>query len=212
MLFVRKNGHILARQNFGLLASDAFSGQILGVNPFDGDGRPTRVPIFRPGSARPTLPFPHPWNYDQPIRILETYFWEADREQGAARHNRYLDVPGFAPVLVTRDPGQGSFGRLRPTPATARVNLTVIRCHPRALRGRRKKIRSFLPMGLCGGGSGNSRLLRSEKRRFFSQSDSKSLQKPLSTPSGCGWTRFKNTWKEPVGTWCVYGSSRKSKR
>jgi cytochrome P450 len=50
------------------------------------------------------LPFPHPWNYDQPIRILEAYFWRADEEQGSGRHNRYLDVPGFAPVLVTRDP------------------------------------------------------------------------------------------------------------
>ncbi len=79
--------------------------QVLGVNPFDGDCRPTRVPLFRPGTGRPTLPFPHPWNYDQPLRILETYFWGADDEQGPGRHNRYLDVPGLAPVLVTRDPG-----------------------------------------------------------------------------------------------------------
>jgi cytochrome P450 len=50
------------------------------------------------------LPFPHPWNYTQPIRILESYFWGADAEAGSGRHNRYLDVPGFAPVLVTRDP------------------------------------------------------------------------------------------------------------
>src|SRR5690606_1669650 len=33
-----------------------------------------------------------------------TFFWDAEREQGAGRHTRYLDVPGFAPVLVTRDP------------------------------------------------------------------------------------------------------------
>lgn len=78
--------------------------QLLGLTPFKGDVRPTRVPILRPGSGRPTLPFPHPWNYDQPIRILETYFWGADAEHGSARHNRYLEVPGFAPVLVTRDP------------------------------------------------------------------------------------------------------------
>ncbi|MEZ6049866.1 MAG: cytochrome P450 [Planctomycetaceae bacterium] len=55
--------------------------------------------------GRPALPFPHPWNYDQPITILETYFWGAEKETGAGRHNRYLDVPGFPPVLVTRDPG-----------------------------------------------------------------------------------------------------------
>ncbi|MCE9555871.1 MAG: cytochrome P450 [Planctomycetes bacterium] len=79
--------------------------QLLGINPFTGDSMPTRVPIFSPGSGRPTLPFPHPWNFSQPISILETYFWGADSEQGAGKHNRYLDVPGFAPVLVTRDPG-----------------------------------------------------------------------------------------------------------
>ena len=55
--------------------------------------------------GRPALPFPHPWNYSEPIRILETYFWGADSDSGAARHNRYVDFPGFPPVLVTRDPG-----------------------------------------------------------------------------------------------------------
>jgi cytochrome P450 len=78
--------------------------QLLGTSPFAGDVRPTRVPLFWPASGRPTLPFPHPWNYDQPLRILETYFWGADCEQGSGRHNRYLDVPGLDPVLVTRDP------------------------------------------------------------------------------------------------------------
>lgn len=33
------------------------------------------------------------------------YFWRADEESGSGRHNRYLDVPGMPPVLVTRDPG-----------------------------------------------------------------------------------------------------------
>src|SRR5436190_10898805 len=78
--------------------------QLLRISPFGGDIRPTRVPLFTFRSGRPTLPFPHPWNYDRPIRILETYFWGADAEQGSGRHNRYLEVPGFAPVLVTRDP------------------------------------------------------------------------------------------------------------
>jgi cytochrome P450 len=50
------------------------------------------------------LPFPHPWNYRQPLRILESFFWGADAEEGSGRHNRYLDVPGFAPIFVTRDP------------------------------------------------------------------------------------------------------------
>ena len=79
--------------------------QILGINPFNGDSKPSRVRLFDFGAGRPTLPFPHPWNYTRPIEILETFFWNADAQEGAARHNRYLDVPGFAPVLVTRDPG-----------------------------------------------------------------------------------------------------------
>ncbi|HEX6987187.1 MAG TPA: cytochrome P450 [Planctomycetaceae bacterium] len=79
--------------------------QILGRSPFAGDVAPGRVPLFRLGARRPALPFPHPWNYAEPLRILDTYFWNADAEPGPGRHNRYLDVPGFPPVLVTRDPG-----------------------------------------------------------------------------------------------------------
>jgi cytochrome P450 len=62
------------------------------------------VPLLLSFAARPSLPFPHPWNYSEPIRILETYFIGADQEQGAGRHNRYLDMPLCSPVLVTRDP------------------------------------------------------------------------------------------------------------
>jgi cytochrome P450 len=78
--------------------------QLLGRNPFTGDILPTRVGLLGHDSGRPSLPFPHPWNYQEPIRILEAYFHGADAESGPGRHNRYLDVPGFAPVLVTRDP------------------------------------------------------------------------------------------------------------
>lgn len=80
------------------------SGQLTRANPFGGDCLPCRVPIWLQ-SGRPCLPFPHPWNYDRPIEILESYFHGADSESGAKRHNRYLHVPGFPPVLVTRDPG-----------------------------------------------------------------------------------------------------------
>ena len=77
--------------------------QLSRSNPFGGDCRPTRVPLlWQPG--RSSLPFPHPWNYQRPIEILKAFFWRADTETGPGRHNRYLDVPGFAPVLVTRDP------------------------------------------------------------------------------------------------------------
>ena len=76
--------------------------QIRGVNPFDGDCTPTRVRLFERG--RPSLPFPHSWNYKEPIRILDTFFCEADKQTGAGKHNRYLDVAGFPTVLVSRDP------------------------------------------------------------------------------------------------------------
>jgi len=79
--------------------------QLAGINPFAGDCLPSRVPLFSPFSGRPTLPIPHPWNYDEPIRLLETYFWGADEITGSGRHNRYLEIPGCAPILVSRDPG-----------------------------------------------------------------------------------------------------------
>ena len=80
--------------------------QVRGASPFaGGDIQPTRVPLLWPRPAgRATLPFPHPWNFREPIRILDGYFCGPDAEEGAGRHNRYLEVPGFAPVLVTRDP------------------------------------------------------------------------------------------------------------
>lgn len=78
-------------------------GQILRRNPFGGSIKPTRIPLFTL-RRRPSLPFAHFWNYGEPIRILETYFCDADDEQGDGRHNRYLNAPGFYPFLVTRDP------------------------------------------------------------------------------------------------------------
>jgi cytochrome P450 len=78
--------------------------QLIGKSPFGGTILPGRVPLLSLRRGRPSLPFPHPWNYREPLRILETFFWEADGAEGEARHNRYLEVPGFAPVLVTRDP------------------------------------------------------------------------------------------------------------
>lgn len=79
--------------------------RLLRINPFQGDSKPSRVNIFISKSKRPSLPFPHPWNYKQPIRILESIYCDIHDEVGPARNNRYLDIPPFAPVLVTRDPG-----------------------------------------------------------------------------------------------------------
>lgn len=79
--------------------------QLLRKSPFKGTIRPGRVPLlsFR---SRPSMPFPHPWNYREPLDILATYFVGADAEEDPGpRHNRFIEVPGLAPVLVTRDPG-----------------------------------------------------------------------------------------------------------
>ena len=82
--------------------SRRFVRQVRGANAFEGDWMPTRVPLF--GFGRPSLPFPHHWNYREPLRILDTFFWAAERETGSGKHNRYLAVPGMPYVLVTRDP------------------------------------------------------------------------------------------------------------
>jgi cytochrome P450 len=76
--------------------------QIQGVNPFGGDCLPSRVPLF--GFGRPTLPFPHLWNYKNPIKIFETFYWGSEREAGSGKHNRYIYVAGMPPVLLTREP------------------------------------------------------------------------------------------------------------
>lgn len=75
---------------------------VRGASPFAGDWMPTRVPLF--GFGRPSLPFPHLWNYREPLRILDTIFWASERETGSGKHNRYLAVPGLPLVLVTREP------------------------------------------------------------------------------------------------------------
>ena len=76
--------------------------QIRGVNPFAGDCLPSRVSLF--GFGRPALPFPHLWNYKNPIKIFETFYWDAEKETGSGKHNRFLYLAGLPPVLLTREP------------------------------------------------------------------------------------------------------------
>jgi cytochrome P450 len=96
----KTDGKLLA--NFPTWAARSLQ-QLRGVNPFAGDCLPTRVPLF--GFGRPTLPFPHLWNYKNPLRIFDTFFWDTDKQTGCGKHNRYLYVAGLPPVLLTRDPG-----------------------------------------------------------------------------------------------------------
>jgi cytochrome P450 len=73
-----------------------------GTNPFKGDWAPSRVPLFKAG--RPSLPFPHLFNYHEPLRILDTFFCGVENDAASGKHNRYLIAPGKPLVLVTREP------------------------------------------------------------------------------------------------------------
>lgn len=76
--------------------------QVVGINPFQGDVLPSRVYIFERG--RPSLPFPHIFNYKLPLRIFDAFYTNAKSQHLFERDNRYLYVMGMYPVLLTRDP------------------------------------------------------------------------------------------------------------
>ena len=78
--------------------------QLLFRSPFKGDFATSRVWITRPESRNDTLPFPHPWNYHQPLEILDTFFSKADDQVGSAKHNRFLEIPFCSAVLISREP------------------------------------------------------------------------------------------------------------
>ena len=97
--------------------------QLMMRSPFSGDIQPSRIPLFLGTSRRGVLPFPHPWNYGEPPRILESCYWRAETLAGSGKHNCYLEFPGIAPILMSRDPqliraiatetgdGEGQFDR-----------------------------------------------------------------------------------------------------
>ncbi len=76
--------------------------QFKGKNPFGGTIAPSRIPFICQG--RPTSPFPHPWNYTEPLQIVDSVFHGADELDPDGRHNRYMDIPFLPTVLITRDP------------------------------------------------------------------------------------------------------------
>ena len=156
-----------------------FLQQIRGVNPFGGDCLPTRVSLF--GFGRPTLPFPHPWNYKEPIKIFEAFYWDAEKETGSGKHNRYLYVAGLPPVLLTREPAiikavlaatgdkPGQFDRdTSPTAGIARATGEDSLLYANGLTWRRQKRLSAEPFS-------RSNLFQPEKFHGFEQTFRKTV-------------------------------------
>src|SRR5260221_12660403 len=159
--------------------------QLGGVNPFDGDCLPTRVPLFAFG--RPTLPFPHLWNYKEPIKIFETFFWGAEKEAGSGKHNRYLYVAGLPPVLLTREPAvikavlaatgdkPGQFDRdTSPTAGIARATGEDSLLYSNGAIWRRQKRMSAEPFS-------RANLFQQEKFHGFEQTFRKTVAERLDT-------------------------------
>src|ERR1041385_2122667 len=157
--------------------------QVSGVNPFDGDCLPTRVSLF--GFGRPTLPFPHLWNYKEPIKIFETFYWGADKETGSGKHNRYLYVAGLPPVLLTREPAiimavlsatgdkPGQFDRdTSPTAGIARATGEDSLLYANGPTWRRQKPLSAAPFS-------RSNLFQPEKFHGFEQTFRKTVAERL---------------------------------
>jgi cytochrome P450 len=157
--------------------------QVKGVNPFDGDCLPTRVSLFR--SGRPALPFPHLWNYKEPIKIFETFYWDAERQTGSGKHNRYLYIAGLPPVLLTREPAiiravlsatgdkPGQFDRdTSPTAGIARATGEDSLLYANGAVWRRQKTLSAQPFS-------RSNLFQPEKFHGFEQTFRKTVAKRL---------------------------------
>lgn len=165
--------------------STRFWQQVRGVNPFDGDCLPTRVSLF--GFGRPTLPFPHLWNYKHPIKIFETFYWDAEKETGSGKHNRYLYVAGLPPVLLTREPAiiravlsatgdkPGQFDRdTSPTAGIARATGEDSLLYANGPTWRRQKRMSAEPFS-------RSNLFQPEKFHGFEQTFRKTVAERLET-------------------------------
>lgn len=162
-----------------------FLQQVRGVNPFAGDCLPTRVSLF--GFGRPTLPFPHLWNYKNPIKIFETFFWDVEKETGSGKHNRYLYLAGLPPVLLTREPAvikailaatgdkPGQFDRdTSPMAGIARATGEDSLLYSNGLIWRRQKRLSVDPFS-------RSNLFQPEKFHGFEQTFRKTVAERLET-------------------------------
>lgn len=159
--------------------------QIRGVNPFKGDCLPTRVSLF--GFGRPALPFPHLWNYKNPIKIFETFYWDAEKETGSGKHNRYLYLAGLPPVLLSREPAvikavlgatgdkPGQFDRDQsPMAGIARATGEDSLLYSNGPRWRRQKKLSGEPFS-------RSNLFQPEKFHGFEQTFRKTVAERLGT-------------------------------
>jgi cytochrome P450 len=159
--------------------------QIRGVNPFDGDCLPTRVSLC--GFGRPTLPFPHLWNYKNPIKIFETFYWDGQKEMGSGKHNRYIYLAGLPPVLLTREPAvikavlgatgdkPGQFDRdTSPMAGIARATGEDSLLYSNGLTWRRQKRLSAEPFS-------RANLFQPEKFHGFEQTFRKTVAERLET-------------------------------
>jgi len=159
--------------------------QIRGVNPFDGDCLPTRVSLS--GFGRPTLPFPHLWNYKNPIKIFETFYWDGQKEMGSGKHNRYIYLAGLPPVLLTREPAvikavlgatgdkPGQFDRdTSPMAGIARATGEDSLLYSNGLTWRRQKRLSAEPFS-------RANLFQPEKFHGFEQTFRKTVAERLET-------------------------------
>lgn len=154
-----------------------------GVTPFEGDCLPARVSPFAFG--RSSLPFPHLWNYQDPLSIFEAFYWNAEKVSGPGKHNRYLYFAGLPPVLVSRDPAiirailsatgdkPGQFDRdTAPTAGIARATGVNSLLYANGAEWRRQKRLAAEPFS-------RSNLFQPEKFHGFEQTFRKTVAKRL---------------------------------
>jgi hypothetical protein len=126
-----------------------------------------------------------PVELQEPIRIFETFYWDAEKEKGSGKHNRYLYVGGFPPVLLTREPSiiravlaatgdkPGQFDRdTSPTAGIARATGKDSLLYANGSVWRRQKTLSVEPFG-------RSNLFQPEKFHGLSRPSARRLQRDL---------------------------------
>ena len=86
---------ILEDHVWGYLRVVRLPRQLCGISPFGSDCLPSRVPIFKPWSGRPALPFPHPQN-PRPPRITQGRSEPSSVKQRKFGHSRHPRTTALA--------------------------------------------------------------------------------------------------------------------